>query len=263
MGLQPIRADAVLIFALPRTGSTSLMRALNCHPALRICNEPFNSDSGSIEGLGPVENPAALDAALQRIWTAHNGIKHVWDPGGWPFATQRLNRRLLLRSAGRVIFLTRRNLLQQAVSNELTFQTQYYNHGQIPARERPAELSYRKLNERRLRHYLRAWPRAAAKSRRKLLRSHLRTHLLEYEDLFGPDQNLAARRQRLERVLEFLGRSLEDGGVDQQRIDELLDPALAKVNSAEVYLRVPGIEAIERKLGSNRTGWLFGDTHPG
>jgi hypothetical protein len=252
-----LKEDAVLIFALPRTGSTNLMRALNCHPALRICNEPFNSDSGSIEGLGPVDSAAALDAALERVWAEHNGIKHVWDPGGWPFPTRRLNRRLLLRSAGRVIFLTRHNLLQQAVSNELALQTGFYNHGLGPARGRPAEFAYRSLHERRLRHYLRVWPRAAAKLRRKLLRSDLRTHLLDYEELLGPDKDLAARRERLKRVLEFLGLSLEDGGVDRRRIDELLDPALAKVNSAEIYLRVPGIEAIERKFGSDRTGWLF------
>jgi hypothetical protein len=70
-------------------------------------------------------------------------------------------------------------------------------------------------------------------------------------------QGLAARRERLQRVFEFLGLSLGDSGVDRRRIDELLDPALAKVNSAEVYFRVPGIEAIERKFCSERTGWLF------
>jgi hypothetical protein len=252
-----LKEDAVLIFALARTGSTNLMRALNCHPALRICNEPFNSDSGSIEGLGPVDCAAALDAALERIWAEHNGIKHVWDSRRWPFTTSRLNQRLLLRSAGQVIFLTRRNLLQQVVSNELTVQTRFYNHWQGPARERPAEFTYRNLDERQLQHCLRAWPRAAARFRRKLLRSDLRAHLLEYEDLFGPDKDFAARRDRLERVLEFLGLSLEDGGVDRRRIDELLDPGMARVNSAEIYLRVPGIEAIERRFGSDRTGWLF------
>jgi hypothetical protein len=252
-----LKEDAMLIFALPRTGSTNLMRALNCHPALRICNEPFNADSGSIEGLGPVDSAAALDAGLERVWAEHNGIKHVWASGGWPFSTQRLNQRLLLRSAGRVIFLTRRNLLQQAVSNQLTWQTQFYNHWQGPARERPAEFTYRNLDEKRLRRCLRAWPRATARFHRKLRRGHPRGHYLVYEELFGPDIDLAARRDRLQRVFEFLGLSLEDGGVDRRRIDELLDPGMARVNSAEIYLRVPGIEAIERRFGSDRTGWLF------
>ncbi|MGK2924215.1 MAG: hypothetical protein ACSLE2_01200 [Lysobacterales bacterium] len=256
-GLRSIREDAVLIFALPRTGSTNLMRALNCHPALRICNEPFNSDSGSIEGLGPVGSAAALDAALERIWAEHNGIKHVWASGGWPFTTQRLNRRLLLRSAGRVIFLTRRNLLQQAVSNQLAWQTKFYNHWQGRARERPAEFSYRSLDEKQLRHCLRAWPRAAARFRRYLRPGIPHGHFLVYEDLFGPDRDLPARREGLQRVFEFLGLSLEDLGVDGRRIDELLDPGMAKVNSAEIYRRVPGIETIERKFGCDRTGWLF------
>ena len=81
--------------------------------------------------------------------------------------------------------------------------------------------------------------------------------MLEYEEVFGPDKDLATRRDRLERVLEFLGRSLEGDGVERRRIDELLDPAMARVNSAEIYSRVPGIAAIERKFGSDRTGWLF------
>jgi hypothetical protein len=252
-----LKEDAVLIFALPRTGSTSLMRMLNCHPALHICNEPFNRDTKSIEGLGPVDSADALDAALERVWMEHNGIKHVWQSSGWPFTTGRLNRRLLLRSAGRVVSLTRRNLLQQAVSNELARQTHFYNHWQGAARERQAALSYRSLDERRLRHCLRTWPRATAKFRRKLLRSQLRTHLLDYEDLFGPDRDSASRRERLQRVFQFLGLSLEDGNVNRRRIDELLDSGRSKVNSAETYLRVPGIEAIERQFGSDRTGWLF------
>jgi len=72
-----LKEDAVLIFALPRTGSTNLMRALNCHPALRICNEPFNGDSGSIEGLGPVNGAAALDAGLERMaaWVKQHGAR--------------------------------------------------------------------------------------------------------------------------------------------------------------------------------------------
>jgi hypothetical protein len=110
-------------------------------------------------------------------------------------------------------------VLQQAVSNQLTWLTQFYNHCQGPARERPAEFSYRNLDERRLRRCPRVWPRATARFRRKLRHDRPHCHFLVYEELFGPDKDLAVRRERPQRV--------------------------------------PGIEDIERKFGSDRTGWLF------
>ena len=50
----------------------------------------------------------------------------------------------------------------------------------------------------------------------------------------------SASPERLERVLDYLGLGPEDRGVDGRRINQLLDPAMAKVNSAEIYRRVPG-----------------------
>ena len=37
----------------------------------------------------------------------------------------------------------------------------------------------------------------------------------------------------------------------------LLDPLGRRVNSHATYERIPNIEEVERRLGTDETGWLF------
>jgi hypothetical protein len=70
-----------IIFSLPRCGSTTLARALNCYPGIRCALEPFIPENRPPES-GTFGSADDLDAALTGIWAKHNGFKHVWYPTG-------------------------------------------------------------------------------------------------------------------------------------------------------------------------------------
>ena len=113
-----------MIFTPTRTGSTTLQRLLNCHPAVHCVWEPFNPTHGAIAGVGrEIRDFADLEAALQHLSTRSNGFKHVWRPGGFPFPEgSGLNDRMLLRGDSKVIMLGRRNALQRAISEHISKQ---------------------------------------------------------------------------------------------------------------------------------------------
>ena len=112
-----------LVFSLPRCGSTTLRRLLNCHPRIRCLEEPFNPFNYDGKYLKQVTDTAALDETLLDIWRSYDGIKHTWCPDGWPFIDPAFNAALLLKPNLKVVFLRRRNLLQRLVSVHISNQT--------------------------------------------------------------------------------------------------------------------------------------------
>jgi hypothetical protein len=251
-------AKRFVLFSLPRCGSTILMHLLNCHPGIRCCNEPFNRDRGDVVADEPVEDPDTLSARLDRLWENYNGIKHVFIPAGWPFHPRTtLNRHLLLRAGQRIILLHRQNLLQQIVSNDMAVQSQAYETAGADYRRKIEEFQFQPLEESKVASRLRIWRRDIENYHRDLLRRDVPFLEVTYEELFGPSLTIGERRSALGRVYEFLGRDPTAEGIDHLRIDALIDPARSKVNSADTYRLVPGIERIERRFGSRENGWLF------
>jgi hypothetical protein len=57
----------------------------------------------------------------------------------------------------------------------------------------------------------------------------------------------------LRPVFEMLGLSMPQTA----ELDRLLYPAISKLNSEATYRLVSNADEIERRLGSDRTGWLF------
>lgn len=70
----------LILFAHPRSGSSSLYQILQLHPALNILQEPFNEGFNSWcpnlpNYLERVHDIPSLDAVLAEIFAAYNGIK--------------------------------------------------------------------------------------------------------------------------------------------------------------------------------------------
>lgn len=251
-------ADRFLLFSLPRCGSTTLMHMLNCHPEIRCSYEPFNENRTDIPNFKQIENRETLDAVLDQVWERYNGIKHVCVPAGWPFPAQpTLNRSLLLRAGQRVIFLHRRNLLQQIVSNEMAMQTRIVTIDRAEDRDRIAGFRFEPIKEKTVAQRLTIWKREIRNHREALLRHGIKFLELRYEELFDAAHTAMQRREMLEEVFLSLGRDPAAEGIDYVRIDALFDPARSKVNSADTYRLVPGIERIESLCGSWENGWLF------
>lgn len=250
--------ERFLVFCLPRTGSNTLMGVLNCHPDVRCCHEPFSTTRRDIPVHDPiVETREMLDARLERLWAEYDGIKHVFIPSGWPFPLKStLNRDLLLRPGHRVILLHRKNLLQQFVSNEMAIQSRVFQAERSVYRSRIGEFRFRPIEDRRLGRRLRRWRDEIEWCRRELSRSGKPTLELTYEELFAPAVSVEEKWNILDRIFGFLDRDPGAEGLDRPRIAGLIDPDRSKINSAETYRLVPGIQEIERRFGDTY-GSLF------
>lgn len=251
-------ADKFILFCLARSGSTTLMRLLNCHPDIRCANEPFNPDNFGGRYFRRVRDLPSLEEALSELWRSHNGIKHVWHPSGWPFTNRRdLNDYILLKAAPRVLFLNRRNILKRVVSSQISEQTRVWAFAGEGERDRLRNFEFKPLDvgwlKRQLDH-----ERESIAQQRQMLVAHGAAYLeLWYEELYEADSGTRRKVERLNQVLAFLGGSaITDAGA-LSKVEELFDPLNAKMNSAETYSKIPGIDEIERRFGSDENGWLF------
>jgi hypothetical protein len=78
-----------------------------------------------------------------------------------------------------------------------------------------------------------------------------------YEELYGeaatPVQQLAA----LNEMVRFLGCSPITSDAFNTKWAHFLDPDIYRWASTESYQSIPGIEEVEKAVGSNETGWIF------
>lgn len=237
------------------------MRALNCYPDVSCVLEPFTPANLSTK-YGNITEASALEEALGDIWREHNGIKHVWHPAGWPFgATPELNYRLLRTADVQIIVLTRKNDLRRVVSSEISWQTSVWGRFTEEERERVRGFDYQPFSPQKIEHQLRAVANGVAELRRMLHDASISFFDLRYEDLFGEDVYLADRLRIMDQIRGFVGASRE---VEADfAIADLLNPATSKLNLVETYKRIPNIDEIERRFGSDESGWLFRDSRRG
>jgi hypothetical protein len=100
------------VVAHPRSGSTSLVEILDCHPELTLLDEPFNEDFSSWLPANPdyrarVTDVPSFDRVVDGIVDEYSGFKvhsYQLDP--------ELLAHLLCRTDLYVVFLRRRNLLE-------------------------------------------------------------------------------------------------------------------------------------------------------
>src|SRR5262249_26253559 len=129
--------NLLLVYCLARTGSTTLVRMVNCLPGTRCLNEPFNPNNLGGRHLRRVVEEASVAPALSSLSTEWNGIKQVWDPSGWPFpAGSKYNEELLRQCGGPIVILSRRNALKRVVSSQISEQTKVWSFQSIEHRRR-------------------------------------------------------------------------------------------------------------------------------
>ena len=116
---------------------------------------------------------------------------------------------------------------------------------------------FRRLDVPRIERELALETRAIARVRQQLADAGIRHLDLAYEELFAPG-DAEDRLQQIEPVFQFLGASFFELDEDARRaVADILDPALNKLNDAEMLWRIPDITEIEAQFGSDDTGWLF------
>ena len=251
------RRPEFIIFSLSRCGSTTLMRALNCHPGVRCIDEPFNTYNPA-NAHRAVNDARSLDAMLQTFWTRFNAMKHVWHHSGWPFpANPALNDRLLIGLGCKVVFLWRRNILRRAVSSQISKQTGVWDREGEAAKNDFGDFSFRPLDLQWIEWHVRRERESIARRMELLARSNVEWLDLCYEDLYADELTARERWEGLGRVLAFLGVPDIADQEAMEAVRQVLQPTRTKLNSPEIYRRIPGIKDVERRFGSDETGWLL------
>ncbi len=244
--------ERVIVFAHPRSGSTSLVRLLGLHPELRLDEEPFHEDHATwrrVERASRrrITDTDSLDAVLSEIFAEYDGFKTLAYQ-----LSPTLNAHMLLAPGRKIVFLRRRNLLKSVVSGMIAEQTGLWHACQATAPVLEYYSDLRPLSVEEAAGRL-AYERSLIDEHAAVLAGLPESRRLDvsYEDFF-----LAAETERaaqLERLFAFL--DLEP--IPAAQAAAFLDPSRARLNSEETYARVPNVRELDETLGSDEYGRLF------
>ncbi len=244
--------DRIILFAHPRSGSSSLYQILQLHPDLNILEEPFNEhftdwNPGNKNYRSFIFDTPSLDAQLADIFSTHNGVK-VLDYQ----LPDDLAVHLLQRPDCKIIFLRRRNVLQSVVSVLIAEQTHLWKKWEMT---RPLEEYYRNLQPLDI---------ADIQRRTRGLKDHLdffegvidnrsaqEPIKLIYEELYF---GFSAQRGP---SIDDIWKRLEIKPLAPESYQNYLQPETAKLNSIETYSFIPNAEDIQRLCGNHEIGWLY------
>jgi hypothetical protein len=220
------------LIAGARTGSSTLHTFCN-DLGLRVLFEPFR----------PSKWTTIYDVReeLGRIYDRMEGIKHLYD-----HLSLEQNIKLvkwLVEKEIRVIFLTRRNKVFQALSKELAFQTGYWQTGKLPAEQYFGylEVSLSPINVLMLYEHI-----DTATVFEDTLRPYMsvgRVMNFEYEDLYS--QDLEQNRKTVHALLTFIEKPpdvLADCLINEHFV------RTNKQNILRVYQRIPNWEEIRQEF---------------
>lgn len=241
-----------MLFAHPRSGSSSLYQILQSHPRIDILEEPFNENyvswtPGNKNYRDLITDVSSLDEQLAEIFERHSGVK-VLDYQ----LSDELNFHLLERSDCRIVFLRRMNALQSVVSGQIAEQTQLWKMWEAT---KPLEQYDRDLAplsvaevERRV---------AAVKQHMDELEAVVdalpddRALKLTYEGLYFVE--MAARVAQIDAMWDWL----ELPRLDPSVYEYYLLGDRVKLNPERMYAHVPNAHEIDAACGSDETGWLY------
>jgi len=257
------RGPRFVITSLPRSGSTTLARILDCHPDVRCLVEPFHPSryQGTFHRMAMDDGD--VTPALERIGSRWNGIKHVWESSGWPFLGRpELNDRILSRPGLRVVVLVRRNWLRRVVSNLICRQTQFWIGTREEFCSRLERVRLRPLDPGAVLRQIRQDQEAVRRCLESLASQRAEVLSLYQEDLFPAGAGRSERLSLLNSILGFLGFATVGDSAFGPAWERLFDPESNRWASPEVYRRIPGIGRIEDEVGGEEIGWLFRDSAP-
>lgn len=239
------RKSEVLVFAFPRTGSTTLAESLAMFTKVTTLLEPFNETHGDARDRD-VNNRDSLYSVLNEI--SDNGInvvKHLSCQ-----LSQELNTNLLEYGFRQILFLWRRNALKRAVSHAISSQAGHWRRD----REKILNTEYKPLDIDNLSRNM-EWYRSEVKWYREFMRSEgIPCTEIVMEDFY---QNSMEEKERFVVKLARHCFPLRGLRYNQSALRELLSPEVSKLNSRETYRLIPNIDEVDQELSNEENGYLF------
>lgn len=235
----------MLIFAFPRTGSTTLAEALGLYWRVRILLEPFNESDGYAAGR-EINSWHGLHKTLDEISSRGiDVVKHLNCQ-----LDREHNCHLLEYGYRRVLFLWRRNALKRAVSNEISFQAREWRRD----RNKILSTNFTPIDVEKLKGNI-DWYRSEVHWYRQfLLNKDINFREIVMEEFFHDSmKEKEAFINRLAREC-FPFRGLR---CDRKALKKILSPEVSQLNSPETYRLIPNIDEINRELSGEENGYLF------
>lgn len=240
----------ILLFAHPRSGSTTLMNVLNVHKDINIMHEPFNEErenwyEDNKNYLNETKTIEDLDRVLEEIHEKHNGFKHLSYQ-----LPEDLTEHLLTKKGYSVIFQQRKNHLQGMVSAFIAEQTNIWQSEDVGKHKEPSSL--KSLDIGKIKKEIEYLKHDLALFKNMLQKAGTPLFEISYEDFLveGEEDKL----RKLEEVFSFL--DLEFPNDEVEEIKRLISPK-RKIANDNIYNLVPNIQEIEKELGSEEDGFLF------
>jgi len=248
--LYPREVEPFVIFAHARSGSTTLLNIANSHMDITCINEPFNAKREKWSNrnyLAEVTDQSSLNRCLSEIFCTATGFKHLAGQLDAAYTAQ------LLKLAKRVIFLNRKNILQAAVSNAISRQTEHWgvNHDLVD------EHAFEPIRVDVLSKRIKDLRDSINDSRRNMESLGVEYLEVTYEELFGMHLPVENKLAKCDGIFRFLG-ARDPVGAAFSEIRSLLNPDLRKLNTEDTYRRIPNIDEIAQALQNEDNGFLFG-----
>lgn len=260
-------APSFVIFAQPRSGSTTIQRGLNLLPGVSVAFEPMFDD------IEPV--PSAVSNRVLSVLTDHVGFKHVFRETGYPFRPVHdapradmerdralwfeLNKAVLQVPGLRVVFLRRRDEFHRILSDLIARVTDMWGFSEREVTDgetqeyRTAVAGYQlpALDADLIRWHIRHMTSLSEELRASVATTEVLD--LWYEDLFGADVTLADRVERFSGILTFLGLGPVPSVLESRELALLLRPS-AKMNDETIFARIPNYKDLCDQFGVCPTG---------
>ena len=264
----------IIIFALARTASTSLMNIFDIHKSVRAISEPFNlGNHPNLRRMGildicdhTISNERELDEELSRIFLKFNLVKHVWHPSGFPFSNQdesyafndsRSLNEYLITHFDFVVVLKRRNILKRLVSSLMSMQTGIWDSFSMLQTGRPTDFAYKPLDTNIIEWHL-EYERFYEKYFLDSIRENNKKYVeITQEDFFDGKKTVDEKISAFKQICMDLELDVEFTFDQMKIIGDYLASSSYKQYGYNSYSGVPNIREIEDKYGSDETGWLF------
>jgi hypothetical protein len=236
-----------IIFGQARSGTTTLLEVLNLHPQVNAITEPFNlgrsgwghqyvNDNHSIE---------QVSRALEQLAKEVNAFKHLVEQGN------EITNAAILDTADFVITLRRMNHMQTTLSNFICQQTNHWRTNKSIVENhifKPVDIDKFKA------------ALIAQKTKFQYYDEYLITagiphrHLL-YENFY--QKSAKNKYQTITSLFRDIGlRNIKEQDIIT-KVNQKLDPANSKLNSYDIYKKIPNIETLDKLFSCKEYGFIF------
>lgn len=235
------KSNKFVIFAHPRSGSTSLARVLDESVDVEMSLEPFHP---KYKEWNPSErnyskfiiDTKTLDIALDEIFSKYNAIKVL----NYQF-TEEIYFHLLSNKDLKMVFLTRKNLFDAAISNAVATQV-----GKWHKDEKANYDNLKSIDPQVIGNWM-EYVGDLNKTYLKYLEDNRDgdfIHVL-YEDLYSED--FAKSKLVLEKVCKFVSIAMPS----DEAMNKFMIPKNAKINSDDIYKKIPNYIDLVAEFADN------------